>query len=126
MGNPTDGSRGRVLVVDDDPLICEVVSGVLGFAGYSVTTADNEEEALASLETGRPGLALVDARLPVRSDEGLLRRLRERRPAMSVVLMADELEARRLLFSGEADGYLARPFRASELYSAVERWCASA
>ena len=51
---------GRVLVVDDDELICDLVSETLNFEGYEVEAAYSGEQALLSLERSHPDLILLD------------------------------------------------------------------
>lgn len=51
---------GRILVVDDDELICDLVSETLNFEGYEVETAYSGEQALRTIEESRPDLILLD------------------------------------------------------------------
>jgi CheY-like chemotaxis protein len=60
--NPLSISR-RVLVVDDERLICMLVESILTDAGYEVTTANSIPEALASVEAGQIDLAILDLNL---------------------------------------------------------------
>jgi DNA-binding response OmpR family regulator len=53
-------ATARVLVVDDDELICDLVSETLSFEGYEVEAAYSGEQALRTLETSRPDLILLD------------------------------------------------------------------
>jgi DNA-binding response OmpR family regulator len=53
-------AAGRVLIVDDDELICDLVSETLSFEGYEVNAAYSGEQALRMLETSRPDLVLLD------------------------------------------------------------------
>jgi len=50
----------RILVVDDDELICDLVSETLNFEGYAVEAAYSGEQALKRLETSKPDLILLD------------------------------------------------------------------
>lgn len=54
----------RALVVDDEPLICDVLSRFLTRRGYAVVTVSNGEEALEDLRGSRPDLLLLDICLP--------------------------------------------------------------
>jgi DNA-binding response OmpR family regulator len=53
-------AAGRVLVVDDDELICDLVSETLSFEGYEVTAALSGEQALRMLESSQPNVILLD------------------------------------------------------------------
>jgi DNA-binding NtrC family response regulator len=118
-------TKGRVLVVDDDPMIRDAVTEVLAFGGYSVATAGSADEALQAVEHDRPGLVLVDAHLPTGRGGSWLREMRQRRPGLSVLMMAGEAEARQWSSQAGISGIVARPFGVSELCRAVERWCAA-
>ncbi len=52
--------KQRILIVDDDPDICEAMRIVLEAAGYEVATAGNGEEAMASIRGARPGVIILD------------------------------------------------------------------
>ncbi|HVY47816.1 MAG TPA: response regulator [Minicystis sp.] len=67
-----------VLVVDDDPAVCELVRAVLEDAGFDVYAAANGREALDVLQTRSPlpGLILLDLAMPVMTGEEMLRALR--------------------------------------------------
>jgi DNA-binding response OmpR family regulator len=65
MQSPTTWQKeyfmgGRILVVDDDELICDLVSETLNFEGYDVEAAYSGEQALRRLDTSKPDLILLD------------------------------------------------------------------
>ena len=66
-GSPTAGStapEARLLVVDDEPNIRELLSASLRYAGFEVETASDGQQALAMAETFRPDLLLLDVMMP--------------------------------------------------------------
>ena len=67
-----------ILVVEDDPRVCELLQDVLSDEGYTVITATNGEEALATMATVRPRLITLDLDLPGISGELVLKELRQR------------------------------------------------
>jgi DNA-binding NtrC family response regulator len=79
--------NGSVLVVDDDPLIRGSLVSVLSDDGADVRVAPSAEEALSLLEQGVPDLVLSDVRMPGLDGLALLKLLRERAPAVDVILM---------------------------------------
>jgi DNA-binding NtrC family response regulator len=79
--------RATVLVVDDEPGICTALDRYLESEGHRSLTAASAEEALRLLEDNRPDVALVDFRLPGMDGLTLLRRMRDLRPSMEIVLI---------------------------------------
>jgi CheY-like chemotaxis protein len=118
--DPATG-RGSVLVVDDDPSILTTVSHVLEFEGYSVDTAVNGAEAIDSIERSRPGLVLLDMRMPVMDGWGFARELRERGVAVPILVMTAARDARQWAEEIGAQGYIAKPFELDDLLGAVDR-----
>ena len=112
----------RLLVVDDDPTIREMLEMVLDSEGYEVVTAPHGEAAFALLDRIRPHVILLDMKMPVLDGWGFLERYR-RRPdpkAPVVVLTAAQDDSRR---AGEvgADAYVAKPFAIDDLIGVVDR-----
>jgi signal transduction histidine kinase len=95
---PLPTARLRVLVVDDEPDITEVLAEVLARDGHEVTTAGDGEAALAALAGDACDVLVTDLRMPGLDGAGLLRRLAAapaaRRPAV-IVLTGDALSLRR-------------------------------
>ena len=58
------GNLGRILAVDDEASVLEVLSEYFGDQGYRVETAGDGEEALARLAQSRPDIVLLDVRMP--------------------------------------------------------------
>ena len=115
------GSRGRLLVVDDDPDMLRLLSMRLGAAGYQVTAVGSAEAALSQLDIERPQLVLSDVRLPGRDGLALFDEVRTRHPSLPVILLTahgtipDAVEATaRGVF-----GYLTKPYEARELLEKI-------
>jgi CheY-like chemotaxis protein len=112
----------RVLVVDDEPQIRELVSRVLSDAGYKVTTAGDGPGAIAVVaEHGAPDLLLTDFRMPQMNGDELAARLRQSLPDLKVLYLTGYSQAlfdnRALLWEGEA--FLDKPCSPSELLEGV-------
>jgi signal transduction histidine kinase len=95
---PVQAGRLRVLVVDDEPDITDVLAEVLERDGHAVTTAAEGEAALAQIASGACDVVVTDLRMPGLDGAGLLRRIVEipppGRPAV-IVLTGDALSLRR-------------------------------
>src|ERR1700735_2675066 len=75
------GTPGRLLVVDDEKTILELLSGSLRLAGFEVTTAVSGTEAVHAASSRRPDLVLLDVMMPDGDGFEALRRVREALPA---------------------------------------------
>jgi DNA-binding response OmpR family regulator len=110
-----------ILVVDDDSTILISVAELLELEGYAVATAANGAEALELTHHLRPGLVLLDMRMPVLDGWAYAREVRGRGLDPRIVIMTAAHDARRWADEIGADGYLPKPFEADQLIAAVER-----
>lgn len=120
--SPAGGSGGaRVLVVDDDPTVAEVVSAYLDRAGYVVDRAGDGPTALAGAAAHWPDLVVLDLMLPGMDGLEVCRRMRERGPVPVIMLTARGDEGDRILgLEVGADDYVTKPFSPRELVLRVE------
>ncbi|MFC7258762.1 response regulator transcription factor [Streptomyces lutosisoli] len=115
------GETARVLVVDDDPTVAEVVSGYLDRAGYVVDRAADGPAALARAAAHWPDLVVLDLMLPGMDGLEVCRRLRGRGPVPVIMLTARGDEDDRILgLEVGADDYVTKPFSPRELVLRVE------
>jgi DNA-binding response OmpR family regulator len=116
-----NASGKRVLVVDDEPKIVEVVASYLRKAGYAPVTAAGGAEALLVFEKERPALVILDLMLPDLSGEDVCRKLRARSRVPIIMLTAkiEDADAVRGLGLG-ADDYITKPFSPRQLMARVE------
>ncbi|MEU9520008.1 response regulator transcription factor [Streptomyces sp. NPDC048224] len=118
---PLSGGPARVLVVDDDPTVAEVVAGYLDRAGYRVDRAGDGPAALARAAAHRPDLVVLDLMLPGMDGLEVCRRLRGQGPVPVVMLTARGDEDDRILgLEVGADDYVTKPFSPRELVLRVE------
>ncbi|MEU9923251.1 response regulator transcription factor [Streptomyces griseoluteus] len=117
----TTPSAGRVLVVDDDPTVAEVVAGYLVRAGHAVDHAADGPSALASAAGRWPDLVVLDLMLPGMDGLEVCARLREHGPVPVIMLTARGDEDDRVLgLEVGADDYVTKPFSPRELVLRVE------
>ncbi|MFJ5272334.1 response regulator transcription factor [Streptomyces sp. NPDC088358] len=115
------GGTARVLVVDDDPTVAEVVSGYLDRAGYLVDRAADGPAALARAAAHWPDLVVLDLMLPGMDGLEVCRRMRGRGPVPVIMLTARGDEDDRILgLEVGADDYVTKPFSPRELVLRVE------
>ncbi|WP_393059145.1 response regulator transcription factor [Streptomyces sp. LN549] len=121
---PSPGPRprgGRVLVVDDDPTVAEVVAGYLNGAGYEVERADDGASALERFAAHRPDLVVLDLMLPGMDGFEVCRRMRAHGPVPVIMLSARGDEDDRVLgLETGADDYVTKPFSPRELVLRVD------
>jgi len=111
----------RVLVVDDQPNIVDLVATVLRFNGFVVSTAETAAEALTVAVAELPDLVLLDVMLPDGDGFEVCRRLRADGHRMGVVFLTAR-DARRDLVTGltfGGDDYITKPFAVDELLARV-------
>ncbi len=106
----------KILVVDDDPHILELVNIQLTQAGYTVLKASDGFEALQVLEEELPDLAVVDVMMPGMDGYTLTKRLRAEADIPVLLLTAKgELEDKEKGFLAGSDDYVVKPFEPREL-----------
>jgi two-component system, OmpR family, response regulator ResD len=117
------GSRGSVLVVDDEPTIAEVVARYLERAGYETRTAADGPSAVAAALDGRPDLLVLDIMLPGFDGLEVMRRLHEdldERVAVILLTAKGEESDRIAGLRRGADDYVVKPFSPAELVARVD------
>ena len=80
-------SEARLLVVDDEPTILELLAGTLRFAGFDVLTAVSGAEALRAAAAARPDLILLDVMMPDCDGFDVIRRIRAGGPRVPVIFL---------------------------------------
>lgn len=106
----------KILVVDDDPNILQLVSIQLTQAGYAVRKASNGFEALDMIEDDYPDLAVVDVMMPGMDGYTLTRKIRSLTDIPVLLLTAKgELEDKEKGFLAGSDDYVVKPFEPKEL-----------
>jgi len=124
-GTGTEASTARILVVDDEPALRELLGQTLASAGYRVMEARDGQDALA-LATGSAGpfdLIVTDVIMPVMTGPQLASKLRALLPDLEILLISgypgDGKSEQTIV--GPAAGYLPKPFTADALLQQVRR-----
>ena len=117
--------RGRVVIVDDDPTICELVWTALTEHGYTTRRASDGREFLYLIEREVPEVVLLDVHLPDVSGYQVCRKLREEfGDAIGIVFVSGERTESFDRVAGlllGANDYLTKPFVLDELIARVDR-----
>jgi two-component system OmpR family response regulator len=121
----TDGAgqqpEARLLVVEDEPNILELLAASLRFAGFEVTTAANGHDAFAAAQADRPDLVVLDVMLPGMDGFEVVRRLRGAGILSPVLFLtardATEDKVTGLTLGG--DDYVTKPFSLEEVVARI-------
>lgn len=116
-----EGSRGSVLLVEDELLVREVTHEDLDEAGFSVTTASDADEAIALLRDGRQfDLLFTDIRMPGQTDGWeVARQAKELLPGVKVIYATGLGEGPDDLTASEC--YVCKPYTFADVLQAVDR-----
>lgn len=113
-------SPARVLVVDDEPAIVEMLSMSLRFVGYEVVTALTGADAVLAVAAGTSDLVILDVMLPDVTGFDLLRQLRASAPVPVIFLTArDSVDDRVRGLTLGGDDYITKPFSLEEVIARV-------
>ncbi len=115
-----EAPAARILVVDDEPNIAELLSAALTFEGYQVGVAATGAEALEQVRTFRPHLVMLDVMLPDLDGNEVCRRLRNQGEQMPIVfLTARDTTQDKVEGLSMGDDYVTKPFSIEELTARV-------
>ncbi|WP_193048323.1 response regulator transcription factor [Mycolicibacterium baixiangningiae] len=112
-----DGNPVRVLVVDDEPVLAELVSMALRYEGWDIATAGDGASAIALARENPPDVVVLDVMLPDMSGLDVLARLREQIPGLPLLLLTakDSVEDRIAGLTAGGDDYVTKPFSLEEV-----------
>ncbi|MDB5388177.1 MAG: putative response regulator [Planctomycetaceae bacterium] len=114
----------RILIVEDDPEVREILAAMVADCGCEVSLASDGTLAIAKAERDAPDLVLLDLMLPRRSGITVLDQLKARRiRRVPVVMMSGSREPRHRTLAVEhgADAFLAKPFDESHFLQLIEQ-----
>jgi two-component system OmpR family response regulator len=116
-GPPPGDAAVRVLVVDDEPSLAELLSSVLRFEGWQVQTAADGQGAIRAARDFRPDAVVLDVMLPDLDGLQVLRRLRQEQPQVCVLFLTarDAVEDRVAGITAGGDDYVTKPFSIEEV-----------
>jgi CheY-like chemotaxis protein len=112
-----------VLVVDDEPLLRQLLTTALEGRGYRVVTAMDGQEGFEKLQRGSHDLLVTDFHMPRMTGIALVRALREKGLLIPIILMSSNTLEELALTAQDLGGiqFLRKPFGMSELHASVQR-----
>jgi two-component system OmpR family response regulator len=113
--------EARLVVVDDEPNIRELLAASLRFAGFDVVAAESGEEAVRAVERHRPDLLVLDVMMPGMDGFEVVRRLRSAGRIMPVLFLTarDATEDKITGLTLGGDDYVTKPFSLEELIARI-------
>jgi two-component system OmpR family response regulator len=119
--NENSDSQHRILVVDDEPNIVDVVSMALRFQGFEIESAGTGTDALAAVASFKPHLIVLDVMLPDMEGFDVAQRLGAQRARVPIIFLtardATDDKIRGLTLGG--DDYVTKPFSLEELVARI-------
>jgi len=111
----------KILVVDDEPEVRQLMEHFLTERGYEVRIAENGRQALAALDTFMADVVLLDMHMPEMDGLETLKRLAARSPSLPVIMVTvnDDVETTTHLLQMGAADYVPKPFNLDYLEQAI-------
>jgi CheY-like chemotaxis protein len=113
-------SAMKLLVVDDNPDILQILSSIMTLFGHGVDEAGDGLEAIRLLQHGRYDVVVTDADMPRVDGIQLCKFVKAQRPDIPVIGMSGDLSALKRMENAGADICLPKPFGLDEILSAIE------
>ena len=113
----------RILVVDDEPFVCDALKMMLAFDGHQVQTASNGKEALGMFEDGRFDLVITDFEMPAMKGDELAAAIKKISPGQPVVMVtayAEMLQTTHGKMPG-VDMIIGKPYLLDSLRQAIAK-----
>lgn len=125
------GKKLRVMVVDDQPAVCEVVADTIQYAGHEIVgTAKDGVEAVERAKELQPDLVVMDILMPRMNGVEAMKAILAAKTAKRVLLMSGEYRSlgvtRDEMMRQGAAGFMEKPFNITELFGLLERWATAA
>lgn len=115
-----DDRPQKILVVDDDTTLLDLLVDTLTAIGYDTTPAPGGVEALEALATEKFDLMVTDIKMPTIDGISLLKKVRRHYPDMPVVFITG-VASPEIIAGTDPDGFLAKPFRISHIEEMIKR-----
>ena len=113
----------RILLIDDEINLQQLVKVVLSSKGYNVTTADNGKDGLEKLEAADPDLIILDMNMPVMGGVEFYQRICDAwsKPKYPILILTARANMEEFFKGMDVDGFMAKPFEIDDLLAEVQR-----
>ena len=122
LGGISEMAKKKVLVVDDEKMVCWSLAETMKSAGYTVETANSGAEAMELFSAFVPDMILLDICLPDANGLELLQRFKEQDPCVGVIMITADahLDSTVKALQGGADDYVGKPFKLDHVEKTVK------
>jgi two-component system, chemotaxis family, chemotaxis protein CheY len=126
-GSTSDGKKLRVIVVDDQAAVCDVVADTIEYAGHEIIgKAKDGVEAVTLAGKLRPDLVVMDVSMPRMNGVDAMKAILAAGSTKRVLLMSGEYRSlgvtRDEMMREGAAAFMEKPFNVSELFALLDRW----
>jgi len=123
----SEGKKLRVMVVDDQAAVCQVVADAIEYAGHDIVgTAKDGVEAVSLAKDLLPDVVVMDISMPRMNGVEAMKAILAAKSAKRVLLMSGEYRSlgvtREEMMREGAAGFMEKPFNVSELFNLLDRW----
>jgi len=118
-----NNEKVKILIVDDDPVVLEVMKSVVASHGFSISTANDGRQALAQVQSDQFSIIITDINMPIMDGMELLRYVKEHYPKIGVIVvtgLSEHYSYVDVINAGAID-YMTKPFESSELLAKLRR-----
>ncbi len=123
---PAAGAPVTIFVVDDEPMLLDLATAILGPLGYDVRTFSNAAAVLAKLPTVKPALIVTDFAMGKVSGLDLIRECKLRNPLQKTMLLSGTVDENIYANADtKPDAFLAKPYQVLDLIESVQRLVAT-
>jgi CheY-like chemotaxis protein len=109
-----------ILIVEDDPVIRQLLLDALELEGYAAVGVTNGLDALSAIHLREPAVVLLDLNLPLMDGEDVLREIRDRHAETQVLLLTADPRGDRLSLADGVTGHVPKPFDLDDLFLAID------
>ena len=112
----------KILIIDDEKEMLDLLSGFLSQRGYAVATASDGEEGLKKFDTEKPDLVICDIKMPRKDGFQFLKEVRVSRKWVPIIIVSALAEPASVLkgYDFQADFYLSKPLDLNEALKSVQ------
>jgi DNA-binding NtrC family response regulator len=120
---PTTITKSRILVVEDEDDLRNLLSHVLTTAGYDIATASDGEQAITTLKKQKFDLALLDIQMPNANGIQVLKFIKQNAPTTKAIMLTGYADLKHAMEAREfgARDFINKPYKLDDILATVER-----